>query len=128
VATLPPEQRKLFEEPNLAAVATLGADGGPRVTMVWVDIEGDELVFNSAEHRGWPRNLRNDPRVAVCVFDRNNWVRNVAVTGRVTSMSAEGGWDHIQKLARKYGEDPYKGATDRVIIRVAVESSFGYSL
>lgn len=128
MVTLPPEQRKLFEEPNLAAVSTLGADGGSHVTMVWVDAEGDELVFNSAEHRGWPKNLRNDPRVAVCVFDRNNWVRNVAVTGRVTSMSTEGAWDHIQRLARKYGQSEYKGAPDRVIIRVAVESSFGYSL
>jgi PPOX class probable F420-dependent enzyme len=128
VVTLPPEQRKLFEEPNLAAVSTLGADGGSHVTMAWVDAEDDELVFNSAEHRGWPKNLRNDPRVAVCVFDRNNWVRNVAVTGRVTSMSTEGAWDHIQRLARKYGQSEYKGATDRVIIRVAVESSFGYSL
>jgi hypothetical protein len=43
-------------------------------------------------------------------------------------MSTEGGWEHIQKLARKYSKAPYKGATDRVIIRVAVESSFGYSL
>jgi PPOX class probable F420-dependent enzyme len=128
VATLPPEQRKLFEEPNLAAVSTLGAEGDPHVTMAWVDIEGDELVFNSAEHRGWPKNLGNDPRVAVCVFDRDNWVRNVAVTGRVTSMSTEGAWEHIQHLAQKYGQSEYKGATDRVIIRVAVESSFGYSL
>jgi PPOX class probable F420-dependent enzyme len=128
MAVLPPEQRKLFEEPNLAAVSTLGADGGPHVTMAWVDIEGDELVLNSAEHRGWPKNLRNDPRIAVCVFDRTNWVRNVAVTGRVTSMSTEGAWEHIQELAEKYGKAPYKGATDRVIIRVAVESSFGYSV
>jgi PPOX class probable F420-dependent enzyme len=128
VATLTPEQRKLFEEPNLAAVSTLGIEGEPHVTMVWVDIEGDELVFNSAEHRGWPKNLRNHPRLAVCVFDRNDWERNVAVTGRVTSMTTEGGWDHIQKLARKYGKREYKGATDRVVIRVAVESSFGYKL
>lgn len=128
MATLSLEQRKLFEEPNLAAVSTLGVEGEPHVTMVWVDIEGDELVFNSASHRGWPKNLRRDPRIGICVFDRNHWVRNVAVTGRVTSMSTEGGWDHIQQLARKYGEDPYKGATDRVIIRVAVETSFGYSL
>ena len=128
MVTLPPEQRKLFEEPNLAAVSTLGVEGEPHVTMVWVDIDGDELVFNSAEHRGWPKNLRRDPRIGICVFDRNDWVRNVTVTGRVTSMSTEGGWDHIQQLARKYGEAPYKGATDRVIIRVAVESSFGYRL
>jgi PPOX class probable F420-dependent enzyme len=128
MASLPPEQRELFEEPNLAAVSTLGVGGEPHVTVVWVDIEGDELVFNSAEHRAWPKNLRRDPRIGVCVFDRNKWVRNVTVTGRVASMTTEGGWDHIQLLARKYGESEYAGATDRVIIRVAIESSFGYSL
>jgi hypothetical protein len=56
-------------------------------------------------------------------------VRNVTVVGRVTSMTTgDGAWDHIQKLAEKYESAPYTGATDRVIIRVAVDSSFGYSL
>ncbi|HXA41638.1 MAG TPA: TIGR03618 family F420-dependent PPOX class oxidoreductase [Candidatus Solibacter sp.] len=128
MAALPPEQRRLFEEPNLVAVSTLAADGSPRVTVAWVDVDGDDILLNSAEHRNWPKNLRRDPRVGLCVFDRNKWVRNVTVIGRVKSMTTEGGWEHIQALSQKYDGKPYAGATDRVIIRIEVERSFGYSL
>jgi len=47
MASLPPEQREFFERDNLAAVSTLGRDGGPRVTMTWVDLDGDEILLNS---------------------------------------------------------------------------------
>lgn len=129
MATLTPEQRKLFEEPNLCAVSTLGRDGGPRVTMVWVDIdENDQLLLNSAEHREWPTSLKRDPRVALCVFDRNAWVRNVAVVGHVVEMTTVDAWEHIQQLARKYGRDSYTGATDRVTIRVEIDRVKGYGV
>jgi PPOX class probable F420-dependent enzyme len=129
LAVLTPEQRKLFEEPNLCAVSTLGSDGGPRVTMVWVDIDDQErLVVNSAEHRDWPKNLARDPRVGLCVFDRDNWVRNVTVVGRVVETTTVGAWEHIQHLAEKYGKAPYKGATDRVVFRIEIERAKGYGV
>jgi PPOX class probable F420-dependent enzyme len=126
MAALPPEQREFFEKDNLAAVSTLGVDGGPRVTMAWVDLDGDEILLNSTQRRLWPKNLERDPRIALCAFDKKNVFHNVAVIGRVISMTTEGGWEHIQKLARKYGLAEYKGPSDRIIIRVAVERSYLY--
>jgi PPOX class probable F420-dependent enzyme len=126
MAALPPEQREFFEKDNLAAVSTLGVDGGPRVTMAWVDLDGDEILLNSTQRRLWPKNLERDPRIALCAFDKKNVFHNVAVIGRVISMTTEGGWEHIQKLARKYGLSEYKGPSDRIIIRVAVERSYLY--
>ncbi len=123
---MPPEQRAFFEKDNLVAVSTVGRDGGPRVTMAWVDVDGDELVLNSTQRRNWPKNLERDPRVALCAFDKDQVSWNVTVVGRVTSMSTEGAWEHIQKLARKYGLAEYKGPSDRLMIRIAVESSFLY--
>jgi PPOX class probable F420-dependent enzyme len=126
MASLPREQREFFEKDNLAAVSTLGEDGGPRVTMAWVDLDGDEILLNSTKTRNWPKNLERDPRIALCAFDKENVVVNVAVVGKVVSMTTEGGWEHIQKLARKYGQREYRGPRDRVIIRVAVERSYLY--
>jgi PPOX class probable F420-dependent enzyme len=128
VAKLTDEERRLFEEPNLCAVSTLGRDGYPHVTMVWIDVDGDDVLLNSAEHRGWPKNLKRDPRIGLCVFDRNKWVRNVAAVGMVKEMTTLGAWEHIQKLARKYGLDEYKGDTDRVIVRVEIERIHDYEL
>ena len=122
----PPEHRAFFAKDNLVAVSTLGIDGGPRVSMAWVDLDGDEILLNSTQSRSWPKNLERAPRVAICAFDKVNVFHNVAVIGRVISMTTEGGWEHIQKLARKYGQAEYRGQTDRVIIRVAVERSYLY--
>ena len=51
---------------------TFNAQGKPELTMVWMDVDGDELVFNTAEGRRKPDNIRHDPRVIVSVQDRNN--------------------------------------------------------
>ena len=51
---------------------TFNAKGNPELTMVWMDIEGDELLFKTSEGRRKPGNIRRDPRVIVSVQDRNN--------------------------------------------------------
>ena len=122
----PPEHRAFFERDNLAAISTLGKDGGPRVTMVWVDVDGDDILVNSTRSRLWPRNLERDPRVALCAFEKENVFHNVSVIGHVVSITPEGGWEHIQKVARKYGLDEYRGPSDRLVIRIAVERSHLY--
>lgn len=51
---------------------TLSADGRPQVTMVWVDADGDDVLFNTADGRKKPQNLRRDPRIIISVQDRND--------------------------------------------------------
>jgi PPOX class probable F420-dependent enzyme len=126
---LTPEQRRYFEDSNLCAVSTLSKDGYPHVTMAWVDIDDDDhVLLNSTETRSWPKNLRRDPRIGLCVFARENEVSNVAAVGRVVEMTNEGGWDHIQKLARKYGLAEYRGPQNRVLIRVEIEKIHNYGV
>lgn len=125
MAQLPEEARKLLEAPNLASFVTLMPDGSPQVTPVWVDTDGEHVIINTAEGRQKPRNLRRDPRVAVCVINRENGYNYVQIRGRVVEMTHEGAWEHINKLARKYmGPDArYPGRADetRVIIKVLPE-------
>ena len=70
--TLPQSVKKLLQDKAYGHVVTFNAQGNPQVTMVWVDVEGDEVLFNTAEGRKKPQNLRRDPRVIVSVQDRDD--------------------------------------------------------
>lgn len=52
-----------------AKLTTVRADGSPHVAPVWFALDGDELVFNTAENTVKGRNLARDGRVALCVDD-----------------------------------------------------------
>ena len=60
------EARRLMKSGRLAHLVTVGDDGSPQVSVVWMGLDGDELV--SAHLDGRQRklaNVRNDPRVSV---------------------------------------------------------------
>jgi PPOX class probable F420-dependent enzyme len=122
MAALPDAVRQLIEEPNFASLATLMPDGAPQVTPMWLDTDGDYLYINTAEGRQKPRNIGNDPRVAISVYDRNNPYRHATVRGRVVSVTREGADDHINKLAKKYlGQDVYpfrQPGEQRVLVKI----------
>lgn len=123
MATLTPEQRQLFEQPNYVTVATLSKDGTPRSTAIWVDVDGDDILLNGANSRQWLQNLRRDPHVALNIFDLKNPYKQVNIIGEVVSISPDGAEAHIDKLSHKYnGQDyPYHIADDpRQLVRVKV--------
>jgi len=62
--TIPESVRNLISSGPLAHVTTLNSDGSPQVTLVWVGIEGDEIVSHLHLHQKL-KNIQRDPRVAV---------------------------------------------------------------
>lgn len=121
---LSPEVRQLFEGKNFAHVATLMHDGSPQVSPVWVDIEGDRIIVNTAEGRTKTRNVRRDPRVAVSIAGQENPYRAVFIRGRVVAITHEGAEDHIDKMAMKYhGIDRYPDhSPDRPRVLLYIEA------
>ena len=102
------QDREILDKQTFARLATLMPDGSPQVTPVWVDYEGDRIVVNSAEGRVKPRNVREDPRVALSATDPDNPYEAVIVRGRVDEITHEGADDHIDAMAKKYlGRDRY---------------------
>lgn len=66
MAVLNAAARALVESGALAHMVTLDDDGGPQVSVVWVGLDGDELVAAHLDGRQRKlRNLRRDPRVAI---------------------------------------------------------------
>ena len=97
----------LDDSPYVGVVTTLREDGSPHSTIVWVDVEGDKVSFNTALGRAKPRHLEHDPRASVLMVDPNNSYKWVAVSGPA-ELTEEGADAQIDKLAKKYlGKDEY---------------------
>ncbi|HVX22980.1 MAG TPA: PPOX class F420-dependent oxidoreductase [Acidimicrobiales bacterium] len=98
----------LLARPVLATLATVASDGGPQVTPLWIETDGDDLLVNTARGRAKARNLERDHRVAVSVIDPDDPYNVVVVRGTVTDVTTDGADDHIDRLAKKYlGVDQY---------------------
>jgi PPOX class probable F420-dependent enzyme len=125
MAALPQNVRDILDKKAFAHLATLGADGAPQITPVWVDHDGQHIRFNTARGRVKTRNLERNPRVAVAVQDPDNPYRYVQVRGRVTEVTEHGADAHIDALAKKYlGKDTYpnrRAGEVRVIVKIAPE-------
>jgi PPOX class probable F420-dependent enzyme len=66
MAGLPEAARELIESGALGHLVTLGADGSPQVTCIWVGLDGDELVSGHlAASQRKLQNVRRDPRVTL---------------------------------------------------------------
>jgi PPOX class probable F420-dependent enzyme len=102
---LPDSARPVLEGAAPAHLVTLERDGRPQVSIIWVGLDGDEIVAaHLAEHRK-VRNIRRDPRVALTVLagTRNEIGLDeyVAIHGR--ARITEGGAPQLlQRLAHVY--------------------------
>jgi PPOX class probable F420-dependent enzyme len=122
---IPEKYADLFQKRAFANLATLMPDGRPQVTPVWVDYDGEYVIFNSAKGRQKDRNVRRDPRVALTISDPENPYRYLEIRGRVEEITEQGAAHHIDKMAKKYlGVDkyPYAQAGEvRVMYKVKPE-------
>lgn len=64
--TLPDSAKALIERGALGHLVTVGGDGAPQVTCVWVAVDGDDLLTAHLNPRQRKlENVRRDPRVAL---------------------------------------------------------------
>jgi PPOX class probable F420-dependent enzyme len=76
---LPEYIRAFLEEPHYCVMATINRDGRPQLTTMWYDLTDDYVVLNMTRGLLKERNLRRDPRMAICVEDG---MRYVTLEGR----------------------------------------------
>ena len=122
------EIKRLFDSKNLAYLATLMDDGSPQVTPIWVDIEGNVILVNTAEGRVKQKNVSRDPRVAISTVDNANPYEMVTVRGKVVEQTRRGADEHINKMAKKYlGMDKYPfkmPGEQRILLRIQPDKVF----
>ena len=67
---------------HFAVLSTLNTDGSSQLTTMWYALEKDgTIVMSTPSHLQKVKNLRRDPRIAICVPDGN---RYVSLSGRVS--------------------------------------------
>jgi PPOX class probable F420-dependent enzyme len=71
--------------PRTAKLAIVRADGSPHVVPVWVDLEGDEIVFQCSADTVKGKAILRDPRVSLCFDDERPPFSFVTVSGEVTT-------------------------------------------
>jgi PPOX class probable F420-dependent enzyme len=105
VAEIHPEARELLESAALAHVVTINRDGSPHVTIVWVGLEGDEIVSGHLARYQKLANVSRDPRVSISiegtgVSDRG-LPKYLVVEGRARVQEG-GAPELLQRLAHVY--------------------------
>jgi PPOX class probable F420-dependent enzyme len=88
-----------------AHLTTLNADGSPQVTLVWIGIEGDEIVIGHMNEWQKVKNVRRDPRVALSMLGKGKNAMGLQeyVVIRGKARITEGGAaDLLQRLAHIY--------------------------
>ena len=115
--------RRILEAPNFASIATAMPDGSPHVSTVWIDVDGDDVLVNTAEGLVKTANVRRDPRVSISVTDQQqDPYEQVVIHGAVVDVTSVGADEHIDRLARKYlGVDEYpwrESGERRLILRI----------
>ena len=117
-------QREFLENPFVGTITDLRPDGSPHTTVVWVDVDGDSVSFNTAHGRAKPRYIANDGRVSLTVVDPGDPYRWISASGRATLVD-EGADEQIDRLAKKYiGADSYPfraPGEQRVTVRITIE-------
>ncbi|WP_067548692.1 PPOX class F420-dependent oxidoreductase [Nocardia crassostreae] len=68
MTTLPEELKTYVDESKVyATVATLGADGQPHLTVIWLLRDGEDLIYLTTVSRQQYKNLVRDPRATVMI-------------------------------------------------------------
>lgn len=100
----------LNEKKAFAHVATKNEDGSLQSTPVWIEYDGEYVVFNTNRSRRKTTNLSERPETAISIHDPDNPYRYLEVRGTVERIEEENADEHIDKLSRRYiGEDyPYR--------------------
>jgi PPOX class probable F420-dependent enzyme len=106
VSTLPTELRDLIASGPLAHLSTINPDGSPQVSVVWIGLDGDELVSG---HMAWYvklRNIERDPRVVLSFTaprDPEAFLNPYAVVrARASVEPTDQAWDLLDRLTKVY--------------------------
>ena len=123
-STLTDPVRALIQGRNFCHVSTLNENGSIHATLVWVDLDGDDVILNSAQGRRWPENLKREGRASLLIADAQNQYEYVRIDGALEEATEDGADEVIDAMNLKYtgsSEFPRRPGEVRVTLRIAPE-------
>ena len=126
------ELRDLITSGPMAHLTTINADGSPQVSVIWIGLDGDDVVSGHLSRYQKVRNIERDPRV-VLSFDAPQapgvFLNPYAVLhARASVEPSEHAWDLLNRLVKVYMSPDAEFPAPKgpgYIVRYAVERITG---
>lgn len=120
--------RTLIASGPLAQLATINPDGSPQVTVIWIGLDGEQIVSGHMSHHRKLRNIERDPRVVLSFVgprDHDAVLNPYAVLRCTASVEpTDDAWDLPNRLAKVYMQPDSEFPAPRgpgYIVRYTVE-------
>ena len=105
-AGIPDSHVDLFRRALCAVLTTIGPDGTPQSSLVWVDYDGECARVNTTLERRKGRNMAANGRVSLLIVDPDDTGRFVQVRGEA-ELSRAGAIEHLDSLTSIYTGKPH---------------------
>jgi PPOX class probable F420-dependent enzyme len=134
MSIITPELRTLIDSGPLAHVVTVNPDGSPQVTVVWIALDGDDVISAHMSRYRKLRNVERDPRISISIEAPSQpgvAMADYAVLYGTATVETGGAPEVLQRLGRVYvgpefefplGPDPAPG----YVLRTRVERVTGH--
>ena len=124
---IPVSHEDLLARPICGVLTTLGREGQPQSSLVWLDSDGECARVNTTLERQKGRNLAARTEVSLLIVDPENTSRFLQIRGDA-ELVTEGACAHLDDLTRKYTCHPgyygfvypleQRARETRVIVRI----------
>ncbi len=106
MTALTPALRELIEAGPMAHLTTLNRDGSPQVTVIWIGLDGDQIVSGHRALRQKLKNIQRDPRVVLSFEgprDHEAFLQEYAVVKATATVEpSDQSWQLLDRLAKVY--------------------------
>ena len=105
MSALTPELRAMIEGGPLSHLSTINADGSPQVSVIWIGLDGEEIVSGHMGRYLKVRNVERDPRVILSFTaprDQGAFLNPYVVLHAQARVTSNGAWDLLSRLTRVY--------------------------
>jgi PPOX class probable F420-dependent enzyme len=106
MTTIPSELAALIEAGPLTHLSTINADGSPQVSVIWIGLDGGQLVSGHMSRHLKLRNIERDPRVVLSFTaprDPGAFLNPYAILrARATVESSDQTWDLLDRFTKIY--------------------------
>lgn len=125
---LPKSLRDLIETGPLAHLATVNANGSPQATVIWIDVDGDDIVSGHMSLYQKIRNIQREPRVVLSIAAPRVpgvLLAEHAILHATATVEEGGARDLLTRLGKRYvGPDfdfPLPDGAEGYVLRYTVE-------